>query len=162
MDHHSHGRAAWLIDAAAAMVLALSAGFAGLWLSGAAVALIVGIAALAVALAVLRGIRPAPPRFTLARFALARPSLVDWDEVFAADGQPDEPELLLDCPAPAAAVPFRSVFPTAGELYQRIETHLAEPQRDRSSHAPSAQVVQLGADASAALRSALLDLRRSL
>lgn len=157
MDHHSHGRAAWLIDAAAAMVLALSAGFAGLWLSGAAVALIVGVAALAVALAVLRGIRPAPPSF-----ALARPSLVDWDEVFAADGQPDEPELLLDCPAPAAAVPFRSVFPTAGELYQRIETHLAEPQRDRSSHAPSAQVVQLGADASAALRSALLDLRRSL
>lgn len=157
MDHHSHGRAAWLIDAAAAMVLALSAGFAGLWLSGAAVALIVGVAALAVALAVLRGIRPASPSF-----ALARPSLVAWDDVFAADGQPDEPELLLDCPAPAAVVPFRSVFPTAGELYQRIETHLAEPQRDRSSHAPSAQVVQLGADASAALRSALLDLRRSL
>jgi hypothetical protein len=164
----------WLIDAAAAAALAMAAGCGAFGFSGsAALGAAVIAVVLPIALAMLRRIMPEPREF-----ALAPLSLSEWESVVfsshatvnGAQGSFDEDDCLeLTSPAidtlaedvSPKVVRLRPALPTAGELRCRIERHfqskISEPGE---GEAPSAAVFTLSLDASDALRSALLDLRR--
>ncbi|MFC7537158.1 hypothetical protein ACFQPG_07225 [Sphingomonas sp. GCM10030256] len=157
------GIAAWLMDVAAALALACACGFAGASISGAEVGLAGGSTAMALTLVGLRRITPEPQSYVLpaivpGTFPIREPDVLELTEV--------EPLLLEDAlsevePGTRVIRLFAApTMPTAGELVRRIETHLGRqqdgPPRD------SAAVVHLEADASAALREALANLRRSI
>jgi hypothetical protein len=162
----SDGLMAWLIDAAAATALATAAGVCGYWLSGANVGMAAATAALIAGLWSLRQIQPEPARFKVPSLAL-----VGWDVI--SPGQAEDEDCLLltelaDPCAPAVPLPenvtiLRPALPTPGELQRRIEKHFGEvAARNASDPKPPDQIIPLAADASAALRSALSDLRRSV
>jgi hypothetical protein len=162
----SDGLMAWLIDAAAATALAAAAGVCGLWLSGANVGMAAATAALVGGLWGLRQVQPEPCRFTVPSLAV-----VGWDQVSVAQAD-DQACLELTeradpwpaaAPCPTNVIALRPALPTPGELQRRIEKHLGDhAARTASISKPPDQVIPFAADASAALRSALSDLRQSV
>jgi hypothetical protein len=165
MDGGQDGLAAWVIDSGAAALLALAAGASGLLLSGPGTALVAGIAALIGGLWALRQVPPEPLHFVLP-FAVP----LAWEEVLSTgpvEMAPEQDVLELtertDLPCEGGivvqlVVPASTRLPTAGELQRRIEAHL---QGGTATKLPP-EVVPIAPDASAALRAALGDLRRSL
>lgn len=152
---------AWLIDGAAAITFAASAAFAGGTLSGPQMAATCGVVGFGLALLFLRAVQPRTARLSLARF-----DPVDWATLEGSgrevpfSGSEQEVLLLEDVLAVAADSRVVQLFPTPplpspGELKARIDAHLA-------GKPAMGEVVQLPVDASAALREALADLRRSL
>ena len=162
------GVVAWLIDVTAASLLGAAFAFAGTMLADPGIGMAVGTAAILLALAVLRMIRPEPRTYSLPSFVIDDPDLVDLEVLELTEREPLELDDVLAAVTPDARVVAlfpASPLPTAGELIRRIETHLAGPAHlapPESPPEPGAKVVHLGADASAALREALADLRRSL
>lgn len=153
------GIAAWLIDVSAALLFAAAAAFVGQSLLNPAAAAVGGSAGFAMALLFLRSVAPEPRRFRLPAF-----EPVEWDEPgeFGDCAEPAELEPLLLEDALTLEQDSRVVrlfatppLPSPGELKARIDAHLS------GKDAP-AEVVRLPVDASAALRDALADLRRSL
>ena len=158
------GLIAWMIDAAAAVALASAAGMSGLLLANVEVGMMCAAIVLVVGLWSLRQVPAEAIMFKL-------PALVPvgWDCVFsepADDGDCLELTTLADA---ASADSLSNVaclnlaLPTPGEMQRRIERHLVNLfPASASTTAPSAEVVPIGADASAALRMALGNLRRSV
>lgn len=153
---------AWAIDAGAAILFAAAAAFAGTAGAGAMGAAAGGVTGFAAALLFLRSVKVEPRRHRLPGF-----TPVDWSEVEALDlGEvavtgDEEPLLLedvLEVPEDSRVVQLFATprLPSPGELKARIDAHLAEREPG------AAEVVQLPVDASAALREALADLRRSI
>jgi len=153
------GVVAWLIDAAAAIMFAAAAAFAGGALLGPQMAATGGVAGFGLALLFLRSVQPRAAGHRIPAF-----EPVDWsalgDPLEEPFHGPEEVLLLEDVlavPEDSRVVqlfPSQSL-PSPGELKARIDAHL-------SGKSPAAEVVQLPVDASAALRDALADLRRSL
>ena len=160
-DVRDSGRFDWLIELAGATAPAAAAGFAALKLApGWTLAAV--LAAFAPAYLVMRLVRPEP-----------RPHRLPAFELDAVEFPPQLAELLLDqvhveeseillledaLPSPPSDSRVIRLFavdsmPTAGELKNRIDRHLATAPRP---------VVQQIPDASDALFEALADLRRSL
>ena len=155
------GVVAWLIDGAAAITFAAAAAFAGGTLLGPQMAATGGVAGFGLALLFLRSVQPRTARHPIARF-----DPVDWATLEEPVGEVSfggsEYEVLLledvlAVPADSRVVQLFPVpsLPSPGELKARIDAHLA-------GKPPAGEVVQLPVDASAALREALADLRRSL
>ena len=153
------------VDAVAAAVLAVAAGYCALRLS-LDVAPAMGVAGLCLCawFALLRSVRPTGGRFGIGDFAVAEvPAPPEELRLTEADRIPDElpartDELLLDDvlaqlgPDSRVVRLFdRAAMPTPGELRARIDRHL-DHGRD-SAGTP---------DASQALHDALAELRRSL
>lgn len=148
----------WAVDGAAALVLGSSAGWTAAMLLGPAEAWLAAVLVFALSLAALRGV-PAG-RYRLAAFAPA-----GWEPA------PDVLELTEALPGGAAATPLASSvvrlfpvqppLPSAGQMRESIERHLRQRQAGAEATAED-DVVLLGADASAALRHALGELKRSL
>jgi hypothetical protein len=165
----------WLVELAGAVVLAISAGFAGLKLApslsyAAATAMAASaVAGLALGLVAMRLVKPAPRQLALAPFEIgpveAREGvlLLDnfYEEPLLLEDRYEEPLLLDDPLVTTEGSRVVQLFaaqptPTAGELKDRIDRHLAGALPDE---APTARHVP---DASDALHAALDDLRRSL
>ena len=152
------GAAAWLIDTVAALLFAAAGAFAGGVFAGASGAAAACVTGFALALLFLRSVGTEPWRHRLPGFMPA-----DWPELDAEqplDRFGEEPLLLEDVlavPEDSRVVQLFAVprLPSPGELKARIDAHLAERE-------PGAEVAQLPLDASAALREALADLRRSI
>jgi hypothetical protein len=156
------GAAAWLIDAGAALLFAAAAAFAGVALVGPQGAALGGSVGFGGALLFLRSVEPGPRQYRMAKFEPA-----DWaapeggGDAGAHDAaEEQEPLLLNDVLTVAEDSRVVQLFaarplPSPGELKARIDAHLADRE-------PEAEVVRLPVDASAALRDALADLRRSL
>jgi hypothetical protein len=162
MDGAGDDVVGWTTDGLAAAVLGAAVGTSLLLLGQAQAGVIVAAGVGMLALAALRQIKPEPRRFRLPDFAVAAPG--GEDVLLLTDVAEPEP-LLLDDPLEEAAGDSRVVqlfaarpLPTPGELQQRIAAHLAAPER--LSEAGS--VHDLEVDATAALRQALGELRRSL
>ena len=177
---HDRGQLDWLIELAGAAAPAGAAAFAAArlapmmgWAMTTAV-LAGGAGAFAVAFAAMRLIPAearhlALPAFDGSALALDEEMLLDqpvaasWDELLLdqpllVDGSDAVAELLLDDPLPAAMPDSRVVqlfadgrMPSAGQLRDRIDRHLAE----------AGKPAPVG-DASDALSAALAELRRSL
>ena len=164
MDEGANGGlVAWIIDAAAAVALAAAAGICGLLLVGAPVGMMCAAIVLVVGLWSLRQV-PAEP------FVFKVPALVPvgWDRVFSEPADdPDclelalraEPETLSTSSMTNVAC-LELALPTPGEMQRRIERHLKSYALLEPT-ASAGQVVPIVADASAALRTALGNLRRS-
>ena len=153
------GLAARLIDGVAALLFAAAAAFAAAVFLGPPAAAIGGAAGFGAAFLFLRSVTPEPRRHRLPPF-----DLIGWDEIELEDeilelAEP-EPLLLTDrltVPEDSRVVRLFAVppLPSPGELKARIDAHLAGREA-------GAEVVHLPVDASAALREALADLRRSI
>lgn len=170
----------WLAEIAGAVSLAIAAGYAALmaapslglpaaWATGA-----VGLASLGFGWLAIRAVKAPPEEFDLARFDLPplpadEPLLLEdlaevdqallLEDVFEEGGA-----LLLDDPIEMADPASRVVrlfasleMPSAGELKQRIDRHLANADRLAPVGPPMGE-----ADASDALFAALAELKRSL
>ena len=158
------GVAGWLIDSMAAAVAGGAAGWCALVLLGPLQAAITGSAVLAIAMLGLRAVKPEPRRYPLPVFELpgweAEPEVLELTEL--------EPLVLQDAlPAPdpdsrVVQLFARQPLPTAGELKARIDAHLEGQPHRQPTPAAGGEVVSLPVDASAALRNAIADLRRSL
>lgn len=153
------GVVAWTIDALAALLFAAAAAFAGTSLLGPPAAAVGGSAGFAVALLFLRSVKPEAARHRLPVFEPAK-----WDGPGEFEGAVELTErepLLLDDPliveqdSRVVRLFAAHPLPSPGEMKARIDAHLA------GKDGPG-EVVQLPVDASAALRDALADLRRSL
>jgi hypothetical protein len=163
MDGAGDDVVGWATDGVASAILSAAVGTCLLLLgqpqAGVLAAAVTGL----LALAALRQVQPEPRRFKLPAIAIAeRPP--EADVLLLTEVAEAEP-LLLDDPLEEAGADSRVVqlfaarpLPTPGELHQRIAAHLAAPQRP----ANGANVIDLDVDASAALRQALGELRRSL
>lgn len=159
------GLVAWLIDAAAAMALAAAAGTSGLLLMDAQVGMLCASVVLVFGLWSLRQVTPEPIVFKVAALAP-----VGWNIALSAEAD-DADCLDLTVRAGSETVPTSTAtnvaclelsLPTPGEMQRRIERHLSSLAPSfQTLPAPGGQVVPIAADASAALRSALGDLRRS-
>ena len=166
----------WVVEVAGALALALAAGFAGLklapWLGFAPPAAMaaLAVAGFGVGLLAMRLVRPAPRSHALAGFEIApieageEPLLLEvpYEEPLLLEERYEEP-LLLDDPLTTCAPSARVVklfadqpLPTAGELKERIDRHLAGAPRDPAPRAMNPP------DARGALHAALDELRRSL
>lgn len=165
-DNSQDGRTAWLMDGAAAAIFGGAAGWCGSLLWGPPAAVVVGMAALLIVMAGLRSVRPEPRRYRLPEFSAS-----EWTAEPAGDvlELTDQEPLLLQDPLPEPEHDSRVVqlfprqpLPTAGELKARIDAHLERQPRHPLSPETDGEVVPLQADASAALRAAIADLRRSL
>ena len=151
---------AWLIDLAAAALAGAAVGLCIVLLDQPMAAVPAGAGMLLLSFSALQRLRPEPGRYRLPAFELPA-----WDDVLRDDTfELTEVEpLLLDQPVPQAE--GRGVIrlfpmtplPTAGELKQRIDAHLGARQPHDDDN-----VVLLSPDATAALRSALAELKRSL
>lgn len=160
------GRLDWLVELAGAAVPAAAVAFAAHklapgWLFAAAAA------ALVVAFAAMRRVRPEPRTFQFREFDIpplpqVRPEAEFTPGELFLDEVHSDPadELLLEDtltepPADARVVQLFAVepMPTAGQLKARIDRHLAGAPRPALQQIP---------DASEALFAALADLRRSL
>ena len=159
MDGKGSGLGAWLIDLAAAMVVGSAVALCLVLLGKPMPAVAAGAGMLLLSFSALQCVRPEPARYRLPSF-----DIPDWSDVLAEDVlELTEPEpLLLEDIAPMADRGVIRMFPmapipTPGELKQRIDAHLggAGPREDDN-------VVLLSPDASAALRNALAELKRSL
>jgi hypothetical protein len=164
MDGAGDDWVGWTADGLAAAILAAAVGTCLLLLGEAQAAVIAASSTGMLALAALRQVKPEPRRFRLPDFTVAAPDEGGKDALLLTEVA--EPEaLLLDDPLVEAESDSRVVqlfaaraLPTPGELQQRIEAHLAAPQRP----AEAGSVIELEVDAAAALRQALGELRRSL
>ena len=165
MDRGGDELIGWSIDGVAAGLLGAAVGACLLLLGLAGAAVIASSAAVLVALAALRRIRPEPRRFRLPAFALEPVEHVAApEELELTDVLPAEP-LELEDRLPDADDDSRVVqlfaprkLPTPGELAQRIENHLG----GNAEEGRGGKVLELEVDAAAALRQALGELRRSL
>ena len=161
MDGAGDDRIGWLADGLAAAVLAAAVGTCLLLLGAPQAGVVASAISGLLALAMLRQVKPESRRFRLPAFAL--PERIDGVLELTEVAEP-EPLLLEDrLDAPPADSRVVQLFaarsmPTPGELRQRIEAHLASPERP----APGGTVLELEVDAAAALRQALGELRRSL
>lgn len=155
------GVVAWLIDGAAAITFAAAAAFAGGTLLGPIMAAAGGVAGFGLSMLFLRSVQPRTGRHRIAGF-----EPIDWETLpepieEAPVRGPEEDVLVLEdvlsVPADSRVVQLFPTpsLPSPGELKARIDAHLA-------GKPPAGKVVQLPVDASAALREALADLRRSL
>lgn len=148
---------AWLIDAGAAAVFAAAAALAGGALLGRVGATVAASLGLAAAFLFMRSVKPAPARHRLPAFTLS-----GWPDDLVDVLELTEPEPLL----------LEDVLTVAPD--SRVVQLFSSPQT-RSPGGPLAREdavpfkgqsvtlsVQLPVDASAALRQALADLRRSL
>lgn len=158
------GLAAWLIDVASAALFGAAVAYAGTALGTPLLGWAGGSIAMMAALVGLRLVPPEPQRFALPLIALeALSPELPADVLELTEPEPLLLEDVLTATQPNARVVrlfARPPLPTAGELVQRIESHLG---RDgQSGDRRTGEVVQLPVDASAALREALADLRRSL
>ena len=147
----------WLIDALAALLFAGAAAWTGWQLLAPPMAAVGSMAAFAFSFAFLRLCSGGGARFRLPRF-----EIVEWrpqaEPLELTDALP-----AVACPATDKVVhlfPAPPALPSAGELRERIERHLQ--QQGRTGEAQGAEVILLGADASAALRHAFGELKRSL
>ena len=165
-DSARDGWTAWLLDGAAAVAFAAAIGWCGSLLWGPQVAAAAGTAALMIVLVVLRSIPPEARRYRLPDF-----TVTEWSASLPEDvlELTDLEPLLLQDPLPEPDHGSRVVqlfprqpLPTAGELKARIDAHLERQPRHPVSPETDGEVVPLQADASAALRAAIADLRRSL
>lgn len=166
----------WLAELIGASALGLAAGYSALKAAptlavpGPAAMTMGSVGLFALGLVAMRSVQPAPRSYALPDFDLA-PVAADellLDKVHVEplllDDVLEEPDvLLLDDPIPAAPPDSRVVqlfsppMPTAGELMDRIDRHLAG---SREFAVPSAAPPV--ADASQALYAALDELKRSL
>ena len=165
MDRGGDELIAWSIDGVAAGLLGAATGACLLLLGLAMEAVIASAAVCMAALACLRQIRPEPRRFRLPAFKVEPAALMadEPDVLDLTDALAPEP-LDLEDQLHAPAIDSRVVrlfaprpLPTPGELAQRIDHHLEGGCAERKG-----KVLDLEVDASAALRQALGDLRRSL
>ena len=172
MDEGRDDHAGWIADGLAAGILGAAVGTCLLWLGHAQWGVLSGSSTVLAALIVLRSVSPEPRRFKLPTFEAAAvpaevPEVLElterWQPVVATLLEPaSEPLILedrLDEPDPDSRVVqlfAARPLPTPGELRDRIEAHLAPRQTD-TPRPPLREV-----DASAALREALGELRRSL
>lgn len=161
MDRGGDELIGWSIDGVAAGLLGAAIGACLLMVGFMTEAVVASSGAGMAALAVLRQVRPEPRRFRLPAFALEK---VEFDVLELSDVAPAEP-LELEDALPAADEDSRVVqlfaprnLPTPGELAQRIENHLG----GGADGGRGGKVLELEVDASAALRQALGELRRSL
>lgn len=153
------GVAAWLIDGLAALLFGAAAAFVGMSLGHPTVAAAGGSAGFALALLFLRSVAPEPRRHRLPTF-----EPVVWEEPGASQDLLDLTELeplelddvlIADQDSRVVRLFAAPQLPSPGEMKARIDEHIA------SREAP-ADIAHLPVDASAALREALADLRRSL
>jgi hypothetical protein len=134
-----------IIDLAAAGLLAASAGWSGAVTSGWTAAVCASLAALGLSLAILHAAGRAGGRFRLTAF-----TPLAWGDAVTPRYDDKVVELFPVTP-----------LPTPGEMQQWIDCHLQA--RSAGSTTPdTGDVVLLSADASAALRTALGELKRSL
>ncbi len=163
-DSSRDGLAAWLIDGAAAGIAGAAVGWSVLVVVGQTEALVAGVAVLLAAMLGLRLVQPEPRRFKVPAFEL--PDVAVDAEILELTEL--EPLLLQDAlpePEPHSRVVQlfpRQAVPTAGELKARIDAHLERQPRHPLPPGTGGEVVSLPVDASAALRAAIADLRRSL
>lgn len=158
-EEGSAGLWAWLIDLAAAAVAGAAVALCLVLLNKPLPAIPAGVGMLLLSFSALQCVRPEAPRYRLPEL---RPP--EWQEVFAQDlRELTAPEPLpIESAAPPQGGGVIRMFPmtpipTAGELKQRIDAHLrGTPRHDDGN------VVLLSPDASAALRNALAELKRSL
>jgi hypothetical protein len=162
MDGSGDDWVGWATDGVAAGILGAAAGVSltllGEPLAGAAAAAVSGV----LALVLLRQVTPEPRRFRLPSFVLETPAIFNVLELTDVVVEEEEPLELVDrLASPEADSRVVQLFgnrplPTPGELQQRIERHLGQREERGGT------VHDLGVDASAALRQALGELRRSL
>lgn len=176
----------WLAELGGAAALGLAGGYAALLAApslsvpGAGAMMAAGLALFGLGMCAMRAVPPAGRRHALPDFAL-EPLALDtlmlddvWDEpllldqIYREEPLPlatlyEEETLLLHDAIAAAAEDSRVVqlfsgraVPTAGELRDRIDRHLAAPPRIMTPVPP------LQPDASSALFAALDELKRSL
>ncbi|UUR08479.1 hypothetical protein [Sphingomonas glaciei] len=167
MDRGGDELIGWSIDGVAAGLLGAALGACLLLLGMALPAVVAASAGCLLALAALRQVRPEPRRFRVPAFALvpvevapAEPAVLELTEVLGPE--PLELEDRLDDPATDSRVVQLFAprpLPTPGELARRIERHLGGGSGGEER---GGTVLDLEADASAALRQALGELRRSL
>jgi len=153
---------AWLIDLVAAIAAASAVALCLVLLGQEAAALPGGAGSLLLCFSALQCVPPEAGRFRLRAFAVP-----EWSEVLMEEAEkPAELEpLLLDQVADAPRSGVVRLFPatplpTAGELKQRIDAHLARDLQPDPTDDDN--VVLLSADATAALRSALAELKRAI
>lgn len=164
------GRFDWLVELGGAVAPAAAVGFAAFSLAPSlgfapAIAILVSsLAGFVLAYAAMRAVATEPRRHALAPFevkqiGLPEELLLDVRYEQPSDVEPDD-ALLLDDPLGPTDPDSRVVrlfapekMPTAGQLLERIDRHLAEVPR------PDLQPVP---DASDSLYQALAELRRSL
>lgn len=166
MDRGGDELFGWSIDGVAAGLLGAAIGACVVLLGLMLPAVIAASASCLACLAVLRQIRPEPRRFRLPAFTLeavgseaAAPLVLEVAETEAIE--PLELEDRLDEPATDSRVVQLFAprpLPTPGELAQRIEHHLGSGGGEERG----GTVLEMDVDASAALRHALGELRRSL
>lgn len=154
----------WSLDGLAAGLLGAAVGASALLLGQGMPGVVAAAAVSLAALALLRQVRPEPRRFRLPAFALPAVPVEAIDVLDLTDVAEDEEAMLLEDRLEPAPEDSRVVqlfaarpLPTPGELRQRIEAHLGERPESRGG-----TVLELEVDATAALRQALGDLRRSL
>jgi hypothetical protein len=149
----------WTIDAVAALLLSAAAGWACFVVFGA----MSGAAAASLAFClVFTSLR----RLSAGALPLAGFMPAGWDQVLVPDLL-ELTEALPDSDEPCAArsvvvqlFPDQPPLPSAGEMRASIERHLR--QRQSGEREMDDNVTLLGADASAALRRAIQELRHSL
>lgn len=164
------GQFDWLVELGGALAPAAAAGFAALQLAPSfdaapATAMVIGsLGAFVLAYAVMRAVAAEPRQHGLAPFKVEQIGLPEELLLDVRYEQPSDVEsdnaLLLDDPLGPPDADSRVVrlfapekMPTAGQLLERIDRHLAEgPRPDRESIP----------DATDALYQALAELRRSL
>lgn len=158
------GRFDWLVELGGASAFASAFAFAALKLAPFYL-LPAGVGAFAVAFLVVRAVPAEPRRYSLPEFAIEAIEPIEaaerldellLDELYVEQAD----ELLLEdrlvVPDPDSRVVrlfSAEAMPTAGQLKERIDLHLAVSPRPVSQPVP---------DASQALFAALADLRRSL
>ena len=151
---------AWVIDLAAAAVAGAAVAFCLVLLGKPVPAIPASAGMLLLSFGALQCVRPEAGRYRLPPIALPA-----WDDVFTDEmlELTEVAPLLLNDPVPAVEesgdirlFPM-TPLPTAGELKKRIDAHLVARQADDDDN-----IVLLSPDASAALRNALAELKRSL
>ena len=150
------GLGAWLIDLAAAAIAGAAVALC-LTLTGmSSAAMAAGAGCFLLSFSGLQCVAPGAARYRLPSFATP-----GWDGVLDADVlelAELAPEEMMENRGSGVVRLFpMTPLPTAGELKQRIDAHLA-----RSRSADDDNVVLLSADATAALRSALAELKRAI
>lgn len=143
----------WAIDVAAAVILTVAAAWSASLFVDPLPAVLAGAGAMIIGLATLRLVPD------VARFRLPGFSPLDWDQalplpVLEVDSVVDHGSGVVQL------FPARPSLPTAAELSARIDRHLE--QCGGGDERGDAEVVLLSADATAALRHALQELKRSM
>jgi hypothetical protein len=153
-----HNALEWAVDAFAALTFAAAVTWAATLIFAPTTGAAAGSGAFFVILAALRLLARGPERYSLSSFAPE-----SWNQLLASAATEPRESLAL-VRAGSNVVPFAPVqppLPTAGEMRERIDQHLRQRQAVGGAELDD-DVVLLGADASAALRRAIGELKRSL